>query len=160
MTSIGTGPRAGMKQKTCENPVSVTVIGILPGLCSYSSSISSFRGHLMTAQTGYFSCPHIAIDLEKVNWCPTEISRNWLHMQRLWWSVWLGETNVIPWQLQWKTDNFHQKSSEWLWSQLEFTFNCHYLQWASNQSTCLDKTWNVYSSDMEKNYIVNSSCFT
>lgn len=59
--------RAGKKQGRGENASSEAVIGRLPGFCSHSSSISSFRGHLMTAQTGYFSCPHIAIDLEKVN---------------------------------------------------------------------------------------------
>lgn len=96
------GPRAGKKQGTGKNPASVAVIGRLPGFCSHSSSISSFRGHLMTAQTGYFSCPHIAIDLEKVNWCPTEISRNWLNMQQLWWMV-LGAKNQC-----YSTDNFNR----------------------------------------------------
>lgn len=96
------GPRARKKQGTGKNPASVAVIGRLPGFCSHSSSISSFRGHLMTAQTGYFSCPHIAIDLEKVNWCPTEISRNWLNMQQLRWMVLGAKTQCHS------TDNFNR----------------------------------------------------
>lgn len=58
---------SGRERGTGENPASVAAMGRLSGFCSNSSSVLSFREHLMAAQTGYFSCPHIAIDLEKVN---------------------------------------------------------------------------------------------
>lgn len=102
MTSTGVELKAEGKWGTGKNLASAAVIGRLPGFCSHSSSTSSFRGHLMTVQTGYFSYLHITIDLEKVNWCPTEISRNWLNMQQLWQMV-LGERNQCH-----STDNFNR----------------------------------------------------
>lgn len=101
---------SGNEWGTGEHPASVAAIGRWSGFCSNSSSILSFREHLMAAQTGYFSCPHIAIDLEKVNWCLTEISRSWLNMQKLWWTV-LGERSQC-----YSTDNFPRNLAISCWN--------------------------------------------
>lgn len=88
MTSTGTGSRARKKQETGENPASVAVTGRNRIVFLLIIHITIWR-----AQTGYFSCPRISVDLKKANWYPTEIIKNWLNMQQLWWSTCMGECN-------------------------------------------------------------------
>lgn len=80
--------KARKKQETDENPASVAVTGR-----NSTVFLLIIHSKFWWAQTGYFSCPCISVNLKKANWYPTEIIRNSLNVQQQWWSVCMGKCN-------------------------------------------------------------------